>query len=451
MSAPYNNSKGDLTQGPIARHLTRLAVPMTWGILTIISFQLVNTFYIGFLGTEKLAAISFTFPVTYGMFSVVIGFGIAMSSVLSRLIGENKMDDVRRVTTQGLLIAFLFCVLMSAVGYIFSDRLFVVLGADETMRPLIHDYMTPWFIGAVFISLPIVGNAAIRATGDTMTAAVIMTVAALVNVILDPILIFGLLGFPRLELQGAAISTIIANAAAMIAGLYVIHARKKLTDLRYLISFEKFGDSAKRILMIALPAGLTNAIQPVVNAYIVSLLALSGPAAVASFGIVTRVEAFAFIILMGVAVGMAPIIGQNVGAKKFDRVRETLKLAMNFNIAWSAFIAVILGLLAKPIAGIFSNDPDVIRYAALFFWIVPFSYILSNIVNGWASAFNAMGQPQKSFIMIVVKMIVLLVPAVYAGHHVGGITGIFIAIAAVNVLAGGVFHLWSWKTIKSAL
>lgn len=438
---------GILTEGPIKQHLVRLSVPMTWGILVMVSFQLIDTFYISLLGTRELAAISFTFPVTMAIFSITMGFTIAMSSVLSRLIGAGNPDLTRRVTTHGLMLVFIVSGSVGLLGYHFQDTVFILLGAGEEMRPLIHDYMTPWFAGMVFVSLPMVGNAAIRAAGDARVPAMIMTMAALLNVILAPMMIFGLAGFPRMEMEGAACATVFANMIAMCAGLYVIHFRKKMTDLSFLYRLKDFGDSARRVLFIALPVGLTQAILPVLGAFIVSLLADEGHAAVAAFGIVTRVEAFAFIILMGVAVGMGPIIGQNFGAGKFDRVRETISRAIRFSIVWSMLVALVLGIFGKWIAGAFSAEEDVIRYATLFFWIVPFSYVFSNLLRGWGSAFNAMGMPRQSFVMIVVGTL-CMVPAVYAGHEIGGVPGLFIAIAAVNVITGILFHMWAWRLCR---
>jgi putative MATE family efflux protein len=445
---PTASGRTDLTHGPIKNHLIRLAVPMTWGILVIISFQLVDTFFVSMLGTEELAALAFTFPVTFFIFSITMGFSIAMSSVIARLIGQGDADLTHRVTTHGLMLVFLVCGVIGLLGYHFQDPIFVMLGANEQMRPLIHDYMTPWFAGAVFISLPMVGNSAIRASGEARLPAMIMTIAAVLNVILDPLMIFGLAGFPRMELEGAACATVFANMIAMFAGLYIIHVRKKLTDLSYLYRLKEFGNSAKRLLAIAIPVGITNALQPAVNAFIVYLLATSGHAAVAAFGVVSRIEAFAFVILMGVAVGMGPIIGQNFGAKKYDRVNQTINLAMRFSVLWSLGVAVVLGLLGQTIAGFFSDEPDVIHYAALFFWIVPFSYAFSNLIRGWGSAFNAMGMPRRSFIMIVAG-VGFMVPAVYFGHALGGIAGLFIGMAAVNIAGGVIFHIWSWRIARA--
>lgn len=445
---PYAN-KGDLTTGPVKGHLIRLSVPMIWGIFAIISFQLVNTFYIGLLGTKELAAISFTFPLNYAIFSVTMGFGIAMSSVLSRLIGAGNEEDMKRITTHGLLMVFLISIGIAALGMSFHDSIFRAMGANEEMLPLIRDYMMIWFAGAVFITLPLVGNAALRAGGDSFTPSIIMTLAALVNVVLDPLLIFGLLGFPRLEIVGAAISTVFANGAAMLAGLFVIAYRRKMLLSFSNLHMHKFGDSAKRLLIIALPAGLTNAIQPIVAGFIVAILAGYGPEAVAAFGVAGRVEAFAFIILMAVSVGLAPIVGQNWGAGLYGRVHETLKLAIGFNALWSLFIALILGVFAGPIAGLFSDSPAVVDTTKLFFWVVPLSYVFGNLIQGWASAFNAIGKPQYAFGMIVIKMILLLIPAVIIGEKLGGISGVFWAIASVNVVSGVVFHLLSLRACKT--
>jgi len=309
--------------------------------------------------------------------------------------------------------------------------------------------MSVWFAGAIFVTVPMVGNASMRAAGDSMTPAIVMTIVAVINIILDPILIFGLLGFPRLELQGAAMATIFANSCAMVVGLYINYSRKKLLLSPLKPQLDKFKDSAKKLLFIALPAGLTNSIQPLVNAFIFALLASYGDEAIAAFGVATRIEAFCFVILMALATGMAPIIGQNWGAEKFNRVHETLKIAINFNIIWSIFIAIILGLFANQIAGIFSESSEMTSIMVLFFLLVPFSYCFGNLIMGWGSAFNAMGMPQRSVVMIFTRMIILLVPALYIGEKYYGIQGIFMAIAITNIIAGLFFHILNWRYCKN--
>lgn len=436
-------SRIDLKTGDIRSHLIRMTIPMIWGIAAIVSLQLVDTYYVSQLGTDKLAAMSFTYPVTFFMFSIIMGFGIAMSSVTSRLIGEGKEEDVRCVTTHGLMLVFAVGSVLGLIGFSLHDSIYSAMGAGDEMRGLIYQYMGIWSLGVPFLAIPFVGNAAMRAAGNASTPAMIMVGMAILNALLAPVLVFGLFGFPRMELQGAAIATVFSQIVASIACLFVLAKRNKMLLPISNLHFNLFRDSVKRLIFIAIAAGLTSAINPFVNSIIISLLSKFGPEAVASFGIATRIEAFAFIILMALAVGMGPIIGQNFGARNFERVHETLRKAIGFSVLWSIGTAVILFAFARPIASIFSSDPVVVYYAAMSFMIIAPCYMFNNLINGWSSAFNAMGRPQMSLMMTIIRMIVLMIPAVTIGAHIGGVMGIFAAISIVNIVCGIGFHLWS--------
>jgi putative MATE family efflux protein len=436
----------DLTHGGIAGHLVRMSIPMVWGILAIISFQLVDLYFISKLGHDALTAVSFTLPVTMFIHYVLIGLSIGMSSVVSRLLGQGHHDTVARVTTHGLCFTVLFGIALAGLGIAVLDPLFAALGASPAMMPMIRDFMVPWLAGGVFLSLPMVGNAALRGSGDTFFPAFVMILAAIINAALDPLLIFGLYGFPRLEIAGAAISTIFGNACAAVAGLVVLY-RKGLIAVRPFHA-DRFGDSLKRILHVGVPASVTNMILPIAQGIVTALMALHGAQAVAAFGIVQRVEALAFVVLMAVATGMAPIIGQNWGAHKYDRVHTTLNLALGFCVGWSALMAVLLGAFARPLARAFTDDPATVDLAAQYFWIVPASFVVGNLVPGWSSAFNAMGMPKRSFLMIVVRILALTVPLTVLGNHFGGPLGIFVGLAVANVLSGAGFHVLNLRACR---
>lgn len=443
---PYAN-RGDLTNGSVPRHLFRLTLPMIWGIFAIISVQIADTYFIAKLGTVELAAISFTFPVTLIVTHLLFGVNISMASVVSRLIGAKEKDDARRVVLHGLMLALGVSGMLALGGYLLLDPIFSLLGADETTMPIIREYMPIWFIGSVFLSLPSAGNSAIRASGDALIPALIMSVVALLNLILDPLLIFGLLGFPALGVKGAAIGSLSGYLAGMGLGLYVLIFKKNLL-CRDGLHLDRFKDSMRRLIFIALPAGLTNIIMPATTAFVVSLLAVHGEEVVAAHGIAGRVEAFTMVAVIGLATAMTPVIGQNWGAKKYDRVNGTINLAIGFNVVWSLCMAALLALFARPVAQAFSDDPAVVHYATLFFWIVPVTFAFGNLVYGWASAFNAIGKPQRSFVMIVGKSLMLALAA-YAGDRLYGVTGVFCAIATVNVTAGILFHLISWNACRA--
>lgn len=442
MSTANNTIRGDLTTGPITSHLIRLTIPMIWGILAIVSFQLVDTWYISMLGSTELAAIAFTFPVTYILFSLVLAQGIAASSVLSRLIGKGNLNRVRRVATHAILFAFCSGIFFAAVGLLCTDPLFKAMGAGPEMMPIIRDYMHIWFAGSVFLTVPMVGNSAMRALGDTRTPAVIMITAAIINALLAPVLVFGLFGLPRLEVQGAAIATLLANIGTTATALYVLYYKKHLIsrNRRHLVLF---ADSVRKLLVVAIPVSLATIMQPIAGAVLTALLAQHGTSAVAAFGIVNRIEAFMFVIIMALATAMSPIIGQNWGAGLYDRVRETLNKAIKFAVIWSLTSAALLVIFAGPIARAFTDDPQIIHETMMYFWIVPVTYALGNLVQGWSSAFNAMGMPRQSFMMIFIKLIVISIPAAIIGSHYYGVNGIWLSIATVNVVTGIGFHLYN--------
>lgn len=435
--------KHDLTQGSISRHLVRMTIPMIWGIMALLSFQLVDAYYISRLGTLQLASISYTFPVTYGIFSIFIGFGVAASSVISRMIGEKRTEDMKRIASHSLLIVLIASIVIGLLGLLFIEPVFKAIGAKPAELELIQSFMVPYLLATFFVSMPIVGNAALRATGDAVAPAMIMTFAAIINALINPVLIFGLFGFPRMELMGAAIGTIFANIMAMIACLILMHKRGVI-DFAHIKNLTNFSNSAKRILMIALPIGITGLMPSILGSVINHLLSQTGPEAIAAYGAAGRMEAFLLVILMALSIGMGPIIGQNWGAQKLDRVKETVKYAISFSVIWSVSTALLISFFAHPIARIFSNDGAVREYLVLYLVIVPMTYFLGNISHGWGSTFNAIGKPQISATMTFTKMIVLSIPAIFIGNSISGVTGIFIALAIVNCVTGAVYHLWAW-------
>lgn len=439
---PYK-SKGDLTTGSVVNHLIRLSIPMVWGIFSIISVQIVDVYFISRLGTEELAAISFVFPVILVLTHLSFGSSIAIASVISRLIGEKKQDDVKRVVKHGLALSFTAAAILASLSFIIAKPLFAALGADDAAYALIQQYFPYWLLSFVVMAIPVNGNSALRASGDAVRPAIVMVSVALTNLILDPLLIFGYFGFPELGIQGAALATLCAYVFGTCLGLFFLTRRDDL------IAFGDFKahllkDSLKRLVVIAIPAGITNIIVPLTSTVIVGALAMHGTAAVAAHGIVNRVEAFALIAVISIAVGMTPVIGQNWGAQLFDRVHKTLNIAIGFNMIWSLSVAAILYIFAQPIAAIFSDDENVVRIAVMFFHIVPWSYAFGNLVLGWSSAFNAMGRPMRSLAMMLTHATLLMSSALISNYYFG-IQGLFCAIATTNVVAGLFFHFLSWR------
>lgn len=440
--------KQSLTEGNISNQLFKLTLPMVWGIFALVAFNLADTYYVGQLGTEQLAAISFTFPVVMTLGNLALGLGIGASSIIARAIGQGDRSRVQRFTTNSLTLGLAAVALLSSIGLLTIDPLFKALGASGEVLPYVRQYMQIWYFGMVFLVIPMVGNSAIRASGDTLTPSLIMTCSAGFNIILDPLLIFGLWIFPELGLVGAAWATVISRAITLIASLLVLKFKEDMLSSHFPDLEETFF-CWRDILYIGLPAAGTSMITPISIGIITSLLAVHGSVAVAGFGVASRVESFAMIVLIALSASISPFVGQNWGAEKYGRVAKALQQSYLFCLAWGILMAVLLAAGATLIVPLFNKNADVIAIATIYLQITPISYGMAGIIQITNSAFNALGKPIPAVFITVVRMFVLYIPLAYLGSRWLGSTGIFIAGTVANLLVGMGAYWWSRRAYVS--
>ncbi|MGK7873953.1 MAG: MATE family efflux transporter [Xenococcaceae cyanobacterium] len=435
--------KAQLTEGTIGIELIRLSLPTVWGVFSILAFSLADTYFVAQLGTRELAAISFTFPVVTILGSVAMGLGTGTSSVIARTIGAGNRWQVQRLTTDSLLLSLLIVALLASLGLATIDPLFAALGAGPELLPLIRDYMDIWYLGMVFLVVPLVGNNAIRASGNTVVPSLIMTLAAAANILLDPLFIFGWGPFPALGIEGAAVATTLARAGTLVASLAFLHFRERLL-LFSLPSLKGMATSCRRLLSVGLPAAATNLISPLSVGLVTSLLARYGAEAVAGFCLASRLEALALIAPLSLSASIAPFVGQNWGAQQYGRVKRALSLSFWFCLGWGALVAVLLGGAAPEIASWFDSDPAVVASAAAYLTIVPMSYGALGIVFASSSSFNALGKPLSALGMSLSRLLLLYIPLAYLGSQLFGLPGIFGASCLSNLAVG--LGAWLWHS-----
>ena len=415
--------------------LLRLALPMVVGIAAVLFFNLVDTFWVGQLGAMELAAMGFTFPVVMVVTNLTIGLSIGSTAVIAASLGEGDPEAPRRLTTDALLFALLIVAAVCAVGVATIDPLFRALGADAETLPLIREYMEPWYLGVGLLVIPMVGNGAIRATGDTLTPSLVMIAAGLTNAGLDPLLIFGWGPFPALGLRGAAYATLGSYGISFVACGWLLVRRE------HLLSFHRptaaaIAASWRRILRIGLPAAGTNLLTPLAAGAITRLVAQHGPQAVAAYGAGVRVEGLAMMGVYALPAALTPFVGQNHGAGQVDRIRETLRFNVKAAAVWGLAAAAVLALVADPLARLLNEDPAIVRTTRLFLWIVPASYIPYGIALLVAAMYNAMEKPLKATFLAALRLIALAVPLAWLGSQLFGIPGLFAGIAAANTVMG---------------
>jgi putative MATE family efflux protein len=435
----YRKSSNKLLEGPIGRTLIKMALPMMFGMTAVILFNVVDTLYVGRLGATELAAMSFTFPVVYMLMHVAVGLGVGVTSVIARAIGKGDHDRVRHITSDGLILANTVVIVLAVAGWLTIDPLFRVMGADEELVELIRIYMK-WLYGGVgFLVIPIVGNSAIRATGDMKTPAIIMTVAGLVNIVLDPLLIFGIGPFPRLELEGAAIATVISWTVTFFAALWFLGGKLRMIDMS-IPRPKSTWLSWKAILYVGVPAAATQVLLPVAVAIVTRIVSAFGPEAVAAFGVGTRIESLAMIGVFSLSAAMAPFIGQNYGARNCDRLRGAIRFGARASLVFGALAYVVLALLAQPLASLFNDQKDVISIIVYYLRIMPLGYAFYGFALLVVSTFNALNRPISSVLLNILRLFAFGIPLAYLGSRLHGVSGIFVGLAVSNVLVGFVAY-----------
>lgn len=424
-----------LLTAPMTSVLLRMTGPMILGIVAILAFNLVDTFFIGMLGTQALAAISFTFPVTFVVTSLAMGLGAGLSAVMGHALGQGKHEEAARITTDNLFLAVLLVTLIAVAGALTIHPLFRLLGASDALIALIYDYMLIWYLTVPMLVLPMVGNAAIRATGDTKTPSLVMTVAGLVNGVLDPLLIFGIGPFPEWGIRGAAIATSLSWLMAMLVSLYILRHREGL--LRWRLSPRpQLLAHWRALLHVAVPASFTNMLNPLANAVLMTIFAGLGTEVVAAYGAASRVEALLLIVMMALSSVLAPFISQNCGAGNPARAKAALQLCMRFALLFQLAVYALTWLLAPFIADLFSDHPQVVRLIVLYLHLVPIGYGFQGMVMLLASALNGVRASSISFLFNGLRLFVFLLPGAWLGAKQGGEQGIYLGILLANLAAG---------------
>ncbi len=412
---------------------------MMLGVSSTILVSMLEIGFIGQLGTEHVAAVTFTFPLTMILNSIALGIGIGTSSVIARSVGSGDREAVKRLGTHSLLLVSIAMAVLSLAGWASIVPAFTALGAGPETLPLIQSYLNVYYPSVILFTTTMVAGNIMRANGNAGVPGLVMTLGALFNLLLDPLLIFGWFGFPRLELAGAALAMGISRLATAGVLLYYV-SRDRLILLHSVGT--GFGSSCRRILHVGLPAMATQLIGPVSAAVITRLLAEHGKVVVAGFGVATRVEAVAVMLLFALSGSIGPFVGQNWGGKQPERVRQGLDVAYRFCIIWGLIAAIPLFLFGDVIASWVDDTPAVIATAAFYLAVVPWTYGLWGVLMMSSASFNALGKPLPSTVLSFTRMFLIYVPLALTLNHFVGYYGIFVATALSNGLLGVLGYLW---------
>lgn len=430
------------TEGSVFRHVIIMTLTGAVGLMSVFAVDLMDMYFLSLLGEAELAAaIGFAGTILFFTASICIGLSIATGALTARAVGARDRAQTGCIVFNTMAFTLMVTIAVMIIIFPLLPGILSLIGASGRTHELALTYMH-----IILPTLPVMGlgmaaGGVLRALGDARRAMMVMVTAAIVNGILDPILIFGL----ELGLEGAAYASAASRIAMFIAGAWAIFG---VHGLRTKICISDFMETLRPMLKIAMPATITNVATPIGNAYVVALIAQYGDSVVAGNTIVARITPVAFALFFSMSGSIGPVIGQNLGAHKYDRVHETVASSLRFIagytvVLWGAFL-----LGQEMIVEAFSASgpsADMIRTFCL--WVVPLTSFLGALFVANAS-FNNLGYPVRATIFNVVKATIGTVPFAIAGAAIDGPEGVLIGQAIGSMFVGIVAVYVCFATIR---
>ncbi|MFB6132367.1 MAG: MATE family efflux transporter [Halanaeroarchaeum sp.] len=452
----------DLTSGSIGKPLFFLSMPIVVTNLFQTAYNLADTFWLGQYSTEALAAISFGFPMVFLLISFGMGISVAGSVLVAQFTGADEPREAEYAASQTVTFAGIVSVGLGIVGFLGVGTFLDVIGASAAVQPLASNYLEVISLGLPFMFGFFVFIALMRGYGDTITPMLVMFGSVLLNIVLDPFLIFGFranplfgfLGLTGLEaalysatgyagsgITGAAIATVFSRSLALVVGLAImfrgtrgvqIHLRDMAPDLLYL----------KRLVRLGFPASIEGTGRALSMNLLLVIVAMFPDTVVAAFGIGTRVFSVIFLPAIAVARGVETMTGQNIGAGKPDRAGRATALAAKVLFAVLTVGGVLVWVTAAPIADVFTSDPAVVDVTEAFLRYVALTFGFIGVTRAYTGSFRGAGRTLTAATISVIMLGFVRFPIAWFAAASIGETGIWLSFAISNVLGAIVAYAW---------
>ncbi|WEG18267.1 MATE family efflux transporter [Alkalihalophilus pseudofirmus] len=416
----------------IPKLLRDLSIPAMIGMFVMALYNVVDTIFISYgVGIEAVAGVTIAFPVMMIIMAVSAAMGIGGASVISRRLGEKRGEEANQVFGNIISIILLISIIGVIASFTFLEPMLVLFGASPDILPYAVEYMFPIMLGTFFFSFAFATNNIVRSEGNAKFAMNTMIIPAVLNIILDPIFIFGL----NMGVQGAAVATVISQAAVTVVILrYYLTGQSSLSlaweDLKIKWSI------VKEVVSVGMPAFVQQASGSIMMIAINTMLIQYGSDLyVGIFGIIQRILMFAVMPIIGVMQGMMPIVGYNYGAKQFERMRETIWLTLKVVVISSVVIFLSMMIFPAWFMRIFTADREVIEAGASAMRILFLTFFVVGVQVVAGGLYQALGKPKPALILSLSRQILFLIPLVLILPRFFGVSGVWIAFPIADVLS----------------
>ncbi len=440
----------DLTRGNIIRQLWSIAWPMMLSVFFYTLYNVVNAFWVSKLSSEAIAAVSISQITLFVMAALSMGITAGSGVLMAMNIGAKNKPEAERVLGQSFLLSAIAGVIFTAISLVFKDQLLIASGASGMIFAPAQEYFTVTASGSILFFILITIMFAFNSQGDTFTLTKLFALSTLINVVLDPILIFGYWGFPEMGIRGAAVGTLVSQAVFIVIAIRALQSKHR--NIRfYFKNLTLNWASVKKVLSIGFPASLTQVINPISQAALMVVITAGFlEAGAVAFSIGFRIEFFAFLPAIGFGFGAMAMMGQNIGAGNIQRAKQIFNTALKYGFLAAAALGILAFIFARSIVGIFTDEPLVVQYALSYIWTVTLSYGFLAAMMVEASAFQAIGRSWPGFWITILKFFVISIPLGYVLTKIYHfpLTAVWVAIIAGNLIASVVGYFWITGTIK---
>lgn len=435
---------------PIGKLLANMAGPVMVSMLFQALYNIVDSVFVAKLSQDAMNAVSLAFPLQMLCIAFSVGTGVGINALLARSLGEKNQVAVNRAAGTGLFLVLCTAAVFMLLGFTLAEPFFRLQTANEQIIAYGRDYVMICIGGSLGIFVQVYGERLLQATGRTNLSMIAQIAGAVCNIVLDPILIFGLFGFPRLEVAGAAIATIVGQFMGAILGLVLNHTKNPEVQLRA-ANIRPHGATIRDIYAVGIPSIIVQSIGSVMMFGMNRILISFTEAATAVFGAYFKLQSFIFMPCFGLNNAMVPIVSYNYGAGKFDRVRKTVRLTAITAIGIMCIGCALFELIPGTLLGLFSPTDEALAIGKTALRIIGAHFPLAGFSIIAASACQALGKPIYSLINSVCRQIVVLLPTAYLLSLTGRLELVWLAFPIAEFVS---VLLNSWflkRTYKASL
>ena len=428
------NTKNKLSDTPIQLLLYSMAIPMMFSLIVQSLYNIVDSMFVAKLSEEALTATSLVYSIQFLMIAIGVGTAVGLNALLSKKIGEHKIEEACTVATTGLFLMLITSILFSIVGIFFSDTIATKLTTNLKLQKICRQYLSINLVFCCGIFLQTYGQRLLQAIGNTTLSMISLIIGAILNIILDPIMIFGLYGCPAMGIKGAAIATVIGQIAGAIVALFFNHKKNPLIHVHFKnYHFNK--QDIFDIYRVELPTIIMQAIGSVMTLAVNTILLDVSTTTVAFFGIYYKLQNFLMMPINGLGQAVIPIVGYNYGAKKMDRVQQTWKILLPTGIIIALCGTIIFFIFGQPLLLLFSASQEMLNFGVSALRIISISFVFGaiTILCGYFS--SGLGNGVINMVGSAIRQLVILIPCLYVFIQTIGISYCWYAFWISEVIA----------------